>query len=124
MNKKVRLANGSVYELWDETNNVVIPFLESEELVQPTLEEFSEENLKLFEIISEDDEVIKTYENKVYDKSRHACDEFGRCCLTIFLKDVDMVAKRIVELEEMVAMQKEMLDVQEEAIVELASLIG
>lgn len=113
--EKIKLADGTEIEiLGGATSDSVSVQYEQLAVLDSYVNDFTEENLEEFSILNESGKVCTTMTNKYLSKiSINPTDKVA----TFHLGNVDMIAKRLAELE---ATQ----EIQDEAIVELAEIAG
>lgn len=104
--KKICLSNGKEIEIKEATNNSVCIGYDTLEDIPPVIREFTEENLANLQIIAEDETILMELENKYLLTVNVVIAEQ---IMTLWLADVDMTTKRIVQLETSLIKQKEII---------------
>lgn len=113
--EKIKLADGTELEILGgaTSNNVSVQYEQLADL-DSYVNAFTDENLEVFSILNEGGEACTTMTNKYLSNINiNPTDKVA----TFHLADVDMIAKRLAELE---ATQ----EIQDEAIVELAEMVA
>ena len=115
---KIKLKNGSVYEIevGATEHSVSMLFATIDESV-PVVKEFNMPNMEVIEFLTAEDEVCGVYCYKCLKNTVGYVLEDGTYRVVFVIGNVDMTEKRLAVLEES-------QNIQDEAIIELASLVG
>ena len=114
--EKIKLQDGTIIEVdGGTTSNQFSITVENLDNLETTIKSLSEENLESFELLSNTDETLSTFENMYLVRTMIEVCKTGYT-VTFILGNVDMVAKRLKQLE---TTQEE----QDMALVEIAEMV-
>ena len=115
--EKIKLLDGTIIEVnGGTTSNQFSITLENLDTLEDTIKSLTENNLETFELQTEDGNTLATLENKYFSKAIVIATD-NNYNVIFNLGDVDLVAKRLAQLE---ATQEE----QDVALVELAEMVS
>lgn len=116
--EKIKLLDGTIMEVnGGTTSNQFSITVENLDTLEDILKSLTEENLEKFELLSELGDTLTTFENMYLSNGIIEVSSEENYKITFNLGNVDMVAKRLAQLE---STQEE----QDIALIELAEIVS
>lgn len=124
--EKIRLKNGKEFNVQNDATESLIAVVTSDlTIIDSYVKEFTKDNLDFVEIIDEDNNVILTFKEKyLYNFDGTPIVDSENYIVCFNLRDVYTIEEKIARLEAENAELRASQEIQDEAIVELASIIS